>query len=531
MSEDADTKLLLDIVKNQRKIISQVTGRPAKETPQVWALYKEVLDYYDKGMRVPDDVLMLLCDDNWGNVRRVPTAKERQHKGGWGLYYHVDYVGAPRNTKWLNVTPTQNMIEQLSLAYNYGIDRMWILNVGDLKPMEYPIQLFMDMAWNGSGKDVAQGRSAKELDMLRVENAGLAHMEAFCRQQFGDEQAKEAARLLNLCCKYNGRCTAEMLDRNTYNVKTGEWAQVCADYMQLETEALRQYVTLAPEMRDAYQQLLLFPIQAMCNLYQMYYAQAMNHQLYTEGNPDCNHWADQVEAAFKRDSVLCAAYNHDVANGKWNGMMTQKHIGYKSWNDDFGPSDVMPEVKRLPQLESGSVFTEKDGFVAIEAEHYFTKTDAAKARWTVIPFMGRTLSGITLMPNTEAVDGGELAYRFTTQSGVQKVVVVVKSTLDYLNKGGLCYRVTLDDQQPQTINFNVNLNELPENIYSIYYPTVARRVVESTIAIKAPAGTHTLRIEPLDPAIVFEKIVVDCGGYQSSYLFGKESPRRIATSD
>ena len=97
MSEDADTKLLQTIVENQRKIIKQVTGRPAKETPQVWALYKEVLDYYDKGMRVPDDVLILLCDDNWGNVRRVPNAKERQHPGGWGLYYHVDYVGAPRN--------------------------------------------------------------------------------------------------------------------------------------------------------------------------------------------------------------------------------------------------------------------------------------------------------------------------------------------------------------------------------------------------------------------------------------------------
>ena len=138
MSEDADTKLLQRIVENQRRIIAQETGRKAKETTQVWALYKEVLDYYDKGMRVPEDVIMLLCDDNWGNVRRVPNQKERQHPGGWGLYYHVDYVGAPRNTKWINVTPTINMWEQLHLAYVNGIQRMWILNVGDLKPMEYP---------------------------------------------------------------------------------------------------------------------------------------------------------------------------------------------------------------------------------------------------------------------------------------------------------------------------------------------------------------------------------------------------------
>ena len=123
MSAEADTRLLEEVVKNQRRIIEEVTHKPAKETPQVWALYKEVMDYYDAGMKVPDDVIFLLCDDNWGNVRRVPlTDKEKKHKGGWGLYYHVDYVGAPRNSKWLNVTPAQNMWEQLSLASQYGID-------------------------------------------------------------------------------------------------------------------------------------------------------------------------------------------------------------------------------------------------------------------------------------------------------------------------------------------------------------------------------------------------------------------------
>ena len=145
MGNSTDTKLLEDIINNQRRIIKDVTKRPAKETPQIWALYKEVQDYYDAGLRVPDDVTILLCDDNWGNVRRIPTAEERKRKGGWGLYYHVDYVGAPRNSKWINVTPIQNMWEQLQLAYNGGIQKLWILNVGDLKPMEYPIQLFMEI--------------------------------------------------------------------------------------------------------------------------------------------------------------------------------------------------------------------------------------------------------------------------------------------------------------------------------------------------------------------------------------------------
>ena len=530
MSEEADTKLLETVVSNQRRIISQVTGRPAKETPQVWALYKEVLDYYDKGMRVPDDVTMLLCDDNWGNVRRVPTAKERQHKGGWGLYYHVDYVGAPRNSKWLNVTPVQNMWEQLTLAYDHGIDRMWILNVGDLKPMEYPIQLFMDMAWEGSR--FAKYECGNDVTATGRVYAPMGHLRHFCAQTFGEAQADEAARILNLCCKMNGRSTAEMLDASTYTLE--EWPRVVADYERLEAEALRQFVTLRPEQRDAYQQIILFPIQAMGNLHAMYYAHAMNRQLFKEGNPDANRWADRVEQAFRRDSLLCLAYNRDLAGGKWNGMMTQKHIGYKTWNDDF-PADRMPDVKRLEERTEGYVFTARDGRVSMEAEHTYSRTDAKSgAQWTVVPHMGRTLSALALMPYTKSADGGALTYKFEVKQVDGKeqalpVHIVVKSTLDYLNKGGLYYSVALDDGEPQTICFNDKLNEKPENIYNIYYPTVARRVVESVVSLPLKGsleGTHTLTIRPLDPGIVFEKVVVDCGGYSPSFLFGDESPKR-----
>ncbi len=510
MSEDADTKLLQRIVKNQRRIISKVTGQKASKTPQVWALYKEVQDYYDKGMRVPDDVLILLCDDNWGNLRRVPNAKERQHPGGWGLYYHVDYVGAPRNSKWLNVTPTQNMWEQLTLAADNGLDRMWILNVGDLKPMEYPITLFMDMAWN-----------PREYGVENITD----HTLRFCQEVFGKEQAAEAARILNLISKYNGRSTAEMLDASTYNVESGEWRRVADGYMRLEAEALRQYITLDARYRDAYQQLILFPVQAMSNIYQMYYAQAMNKMLAARNNAEANVWATRVEEAFRRDSLLCAAYNHDIAGGKWKGMMTQKHIGYTIWNDDF-PADRMPEVKRVEEKRGGCLFESRNGYVAMEAEHYWKAADAGKARWTVIPEMGRTLSGITLMPYTEPTGQASLTYNFKmAQRDSVKVHIIVKSTLDYLNKGSLVYSVSLDGQPAKCIAFNERLNEKKENIYNVFYPTVARRVVESVVTFPMPSdGTHQLVIHPEDPAIVFEKIVVDGGGYQSQFLFGEESP-------
>ena len=524
MTKDGtDTKLLQEVIRSQRRIIADVTGRPAKETPQVWALYKEVQNYYDAGMRVPDDVTLLIADDNWGDVRRVPlTEKERRRKGGWGLYYHVDYVGTPRNSKWLNVTPTQNMWEQLTLARQYGIDRLWVLNVGDLKPMEYQIDFFLAMAWRG----MAVG------DILN-------HTRTFCAQQFGENQADEAARILNLSAKYAGRCTGELLDAKTYNLETGEWRRAVADYDRLEADALRQFVGLEKEYRDAYEQLVLFPIQAMANLYRMYYAQAQNLHLASRNDPEANYWADEVEAYFKNDSLLMLHYNHDIAGGKWNGMMTQKHIGYTTWNDDF-PADRLPSVERVAEadvMQGGYVFSPKDGYLAIDAEHFFSKKDAPQAEWTLIPHMGRTRSGLSLMPYDRQVSGASLDYRFSLGGIVPDkdqidVHVITKCTLDFLNQGGLRYAVSIDGGRPVSVCFNERLNIKKENVYSIYYPTVARRVVDQVVRLPASQlkpGTaeHTLTITPLDPGIVFEKIVIDLGGYTQQHLFGQESTRSV----
>ena len=350
-SDEDNIRMMEGLFEDQRQIIKEVTGKPAKKTPQVWALYKEVQTYYNKGLRVPDDVIILLSDDNWGDIRRLPNAEEQKHPGGWGMYYHVDYVGAPRNSKWLNVTPVQHLWEQMQLTYDYGVDKIWVLNVGDLKPMEYPITLFLDMAWNPTE--------------FNAENL-LDHVYEFCKEAFGEDQAKEAARLLNLVSKYNGRITPEMLDATTYNLETGEFKQVCDDYARLEVAALRQYMELDSKAKDAYQQLILFPIQAMANLYDMYYAQAMNLKLAANNDPAANYWADRCEEAFARDAELCANYNKVMSNGKWNGMMTQKHIGYTSWNDNF-PADRLPRLRRVEETDKigGYVFTEKNGIVSM----------------------------------------------------------------------------------------------------------------------------------------------------------------------
>ena len=552
MSAEADTRLLREIIDSQRRIIADVTGRKASETPQVWALYKEVLDYYDAGLRAPDDVIMLLCDDNWGTVRRLPTAAERQRtererrkplaqrRGGWGMYYHVDYVGAPRNSKWLCMLPIQNMWEQMTTCYDYGVDALWILNVGDLKPMEYPITLFLDMAWQPH-----RYGAADLLDHTRRFFAETLGADAEADAAPEASVAAEAARILNLALKYNGRVTAEMLDARTYDLASGEWEHAVAQYRRLALDARDLADRIPAPARDAYRQLLLHPVEAMANLYELYYAQAMNLALHAAGDPQCNEWADRCERAFRRDAELSRIYNKEMSGGKWDGMMVQKHIGYTSWNDDFGPTDRLPELRRLPDAEAdaptvGYTFTPSPGggVVSIEAQHVYALTEpaSAAARWTVLPLMGRTLSGLAVRPYIEPADGASLTYRFDLAGAAAlpadslAVEVTVKSNLAFARPEGHRYAVSLDGGEEREVNFNATLLDVQPYMYSVFYPTVARRVVKTTLRLPydGSAGLHTLTLRPLDPGVVFEKIVIDLGGKRTTYLGEPESPHRRA---
>lgn len=406
----------------------------------------------------------------------------------------------------------------MQLAYDYGIEEMWILNVGDLKPMEYPITLFLDMAWNPRA--------------FSNENL-LDHTRRFFAAQFGPAQSQEATRIFNLLCKYNGRCTPELLDADTYSLESGEWKKVRDEFLTLETEALRQYLTLAPQYHDAYRELILFPVQLMANLYDMYYSVAMNRSLHAGNMPEADFWADRAETCFNRDAELMAQYNKEIAGGKWDGMMIQKHIGYVEWNDDY-PAETMPQVYRGGngnQRLGGYDFPEASDCIVIEAEHFNSAVNPqGEGQWTVIPYMGRTLSGVSLMPYTVPVDGASLNYTVTLPAGTDSVNVhvVTKSTLAFARPEGHRYTVGFKGAEPVEINFNSNLNEAPENIHTVYYPTVARRVIEKVARLAVPKdaadGKVTLTLTPVEPGVVFEKIVVDAGSYTPTYLYGEESP-------
>jgi len=339
MTEGSNIALLERIVADQRKIIGEVTGKDPSEVPQLWALYKEVQDYYDKGMRVPDDVTLLFADDNWGNIRRLPEIGASPRRGGYGVYYHFDYVGGPRNYKWINTNQVSRIWEQMHLAYEHGVDRIWIVNVGDLKPMELPTQFFLDYAWN-PGK-----WTAERLPQYTLQ---------WAKQQFGAAHAAEISGFLSRYTTYNSRRKPELLAPDTYSLANYREAEtVVADYNSLLVDAKRISVALPAEYRDAYYQLVLHPIEASANLNELYVTAAKNRLYARQGRASTNDLADRVRTMFTRDAEISRTYNKELAGGKWNHFMDQTHIGYTSWQEP--PRNVMPQVDVIQVPEAAEM--------------------------------------------------------------------------------------------------------------------------------------------------------------------------------
>jgi hypothetical protein len=350
MAENDDIALLEKIVADQRAIIARHQTPTLASDPQVWALYKEVQGYYEKGMRVPDDITLLWCDDNWGNIRRLPTADERKRSGGAGIYYHFDYVGDPRSYKWLNTNYIPKIWEQMNLASAYGANRIWIVNVGDLKPMEFPIEFFLNLARNPErwGKDHLQ-----------------EYTELWAGREFGPEHAAEIADIVTKYTQYNGRRKPEQLEPDTFSqVNYREADRVFSEWKSLTERAERVYRQLPDSKRDAFFELVLYPTKASAIVNELYITAGKNHLYAAQGRTSTNDLAHDAQALFAADAALSDEYNHTLAHGKWDHMMDQTHIGYTFWNEP--PLNAMPAITevqpasgpRMAVAVEGSAFTD-----------------------------------------------------------------------------------------------------------------------------------------------------------------------------
>jgi hypothetical protein len=530
MSRETATALLERIVRDQRQIIGEVTHKDPSETPQAWALYKEVQDYYDKGMRVRDDVTLLLCDDNWGNIRKLPKLSEPGRTGGYGIYYHFDYVGGPRNYKWLNTNPLPRIWEQMHLAWEYNVRQIWVVNVGDIKPMEFPISFFLDYAWN------PEKISAGDLG---------SYGETWAAAQFGKTYAKEIARILAKYAKYNARRKPELLDANTYSLP--EWKTVTNDYYNLLKKAEEIEKRLATEYKDAYFQLVLHPVKACANLNELYYNVALNRDAYARKWMSANLYADKVKQCYVNDSLITLQY-HQLNKGKWNHMMSQTHIGYTYWQQPevqkmpdvkYVSADsaiekketAMPDIQiaKIPGTASGNAhYQEEKKGVSIEADHFSRAVNSNGIQWQVLPDLGRTGSAITAFPVTSANQNPKgnsphLEYEIYTYSQGEVTINAYHSpTLNFHNtENGLQYAISVDDETPQVFSIN---KEDKTSISGIWNKWVAENIIIifSKHHISKP-GRHVIKYWLADPGIVLQKLVLDFGDTEKTYLGPSET--------
>nr|HPR33484.1 glycosyl hydrolase 115 family protein [Prolixibacteraceae bacterium] len=346
MTEETNIALLEKIVADQRKIISEVTGKPVEQTPQMWALYKEVQDYYDKGMRVPEDITLMLCDDNWGNIRKLPKPGSDLQKGGYAIYYHFDYVGGPRNYKWVNTVSIPRVWEQMNLAYEHGVNRLWLVNVGDLKPMELPVSFFLDYAWDPT--------------LIPVEKLPEYTLH-WAARQFGERYAKDIAEMLNTYTKFNSRRKPELLAPETYSlVNYGEADRIVADYNDLLDRAKKMARRIPTEKQDAYYQLVIHPIEACANLNELYVTVAKNRMYAEQDRMVTNELAKTAEKLFQKDAEITEYYHTKLSGGKWKNMMNQTHIGYTYWQQP--EKNVMPDVEIIQIQPEASMGISFEGF-------------------------------------------------------------------------------------------------------------------------------------------------------------------------
>ena len=508
-NDEDHMKTLKDVVDGQREIIERVYKKPASEVPQLWAIFTEVQRYY---------VTLLFCDNNWGYIRRTGPEKEQARKGGMGMYYHIDMNGGPWNDRWINTTTAAKIREQLNLAYQTGIDRIWIINVGDLKPKEMPIDFIMHYAWN------PDDYPADKIDQYMVD---------WARSIFGGEYAREIADIVTEYSKMNLERKPEVQRVGIYSVETGEAQRMFNRWDELEKRTLSLSKKIPAEMQDAFYQLVEYPAVASAGVAKIYLAATLGDSI-------------TMQTLFERDKQMTDKYNKVIAGGKWDGMMLDKHIGYRMWS--------MPNENTLPQVAKPS---DKTGITASEtaimAHDYTRRTATDDARWVFLPGLGRGKGNMGIEPVTAKSrplgDGATLEYDINfSQSGKQKLALGILPTNDVNPARGLRIGVRIDDGEMQTIDarqgyvdtFNEYTKEnlarskvlkpLPQPASDIYLSGSRQRMRSEifdnlrwlSIDFDIPtAGNHTVKVVMIDPEIVVEKLVINPDNEHPSY-HGKE---------
>lgn len=465
----AEQKAVLErVLKDQRGLLQKYVNKDVTTIPQAFIPYKEVLDIYNAGLQVPDDVTLIWCDDNYGYIRHFPTAEERARKGGNGIYYHVSYWGRPHDYLWLGTFSPYLLHQQMKLAYNRGIQKIWVLNVGDIKPAEYQIELFLDMAWN-----------IDEVNEIGV----TAHLKSWLEREFGSNCAEEllpameAHYQLSYIRKpeFMGNTREEERDPKYKVIKDLPWSE------QTISERLRSYTVLSDvvermesnipaDRQDAYFQLVKYPVQATAQMNR----KILTAQLARHSKAD---WR-QSDAAFDSIASLTQQYN-SLQNGKWNRMM------------DFQPRKL-PVFKRVEHTTATEpMMTDRK---------MLCKWNAMECTYgKPVPCEGlgyeRKAAGIC--------KGSSLTFAFDDY-GKDSVEVEIRLLPSHpLDEKQLRFTISVDEAVPQAVSYETKgrSEEWKENVLR------NQAIRKVTLPINKQAS-HKLVITALDEGVVLDQVIL-----------------------
>jgi hypothetical protein len=540
-------RLVEQVMNSQRALLRKRVDGKIENVPQVIWLYKESLELYRAGMRVPDDVTLGWTDDNYGYIRQLPTVEEQRRTGESGVYYHVSYWGFPHDYLWLCTTPPSLIREEMTKAYDHRARRYWILNVGDLKPAEIDIDYFMQMAW-----DLPRAAKMDQASFLKQWSA----------EQFPAAQAQAIANVMRKYYEMNFVRKPEFMGFNGYDdaVRRTDfnplaWGdqnrQRTLAWQQLGDRVRALQKTMPPAYRDVFFEIVAYPVLA---------AAAQNEKFLAMDRSYLEAWrhhdtAMRVEArrsrdAYNRIQLLTRQYNA-LAGGKWKGMMSSSPREREVFKMPMPPdkqsgaaglpaSWMVParKIEDAPSLSKSSEFVEDRNAVSIDAQHFVRKQDGKDAVWTVLRDLGISGASVVygepgLLANRAA--GDELSsnsapwieFEFRTVShGTSTLTLYLLPAFPVDAQHKLRFAVALDGHAPIQLDA-AGAGEWRENVAPAWEGNVLRNAAKVAVPLgDIPAGKHTLRFFYRDPGVVLEHVTITFPGAAPAYPVQPETTPR-----
>jgi hypothetical protein len=487
--------LLQSILSDQRTLLKNYSTNPIAETPQMFCAYKEVLDLYRLGLDIPDDVTIVWPDDNFGYVRNFASPEEQKRAGGFGVYYHLSYLGAPMAYLWLNTTPPSLLWHEMEKSYAMGAKNIWILNVGDIKPGEIGIEMFMQMAWDINRWTI------DSIDNFLAEWAA---------REFGEPHAPAIADIMRKYYALNYQRKPEHLQwwlpRTTpapSPMSLNEQKQRLDDFIAIQKHAIKIAKQLPPHKRAAYFQLVEYPVAAS----------SLANQRFIYGEQQRERLAKKAHIELTQ---LTKFFNANVSNGKWNHFIQEE------------PADELWQKYRIspwqmPTYAKNSTSNKKfKQSIAVEAEDFSATENTAQGSWKIIPGLGRTGKGsIGVYPSdTPPISTQDILSKAPVvtypvkikQAGAVEIIFYLIPTHP-INGDSLRFAFSLGAEYPTEVKL-ASLVGSPEWAQGVLNAT---RIIRQTVTLKH-AGNYQLKLYGTDAGVLIDKVVINIDGVPENYL-------------